>query len=161
VAWNDLKFESAAAGAGASGGGFSNASQRPMFQDGPGLPGDARAMPDVSGVASDFPGWPVVLAGHWLTDGGTSASTPLIATAMAILSAHQRRLGRPLLGPANGLFYRLARTNRGAFWDVTRGENTYRSGVRGYRAKRGYDLVTGLGVPQFAVLAKAIPAPGR
>jgi subtilase family serine protease len=161
VAWNDLRFESADAGAGASGGGFSIASRRPLFQDDLGLPGEARAVPDVSAVASNFPGWPVVLGGHWVTDGGTSASTPLIATAMAILSAHQRRLDRPPLGPGNGLFYRLARTSRAAFWDVTRGENTYRHGVRGYRAKRGYDLVTGLGVPQFAALARAIPAPGR
>jgi kumamolisin len=108
VAWNDLRFESADAGAGASGGGFSITSKRPMFQDGLGLPGDARAIPDVSAVASNFPGWPVVLGGHWVTDGGTSASTPLIATAMAILSADQHRLGRPLLGPANGLLYSLA-----------------------------------------------------
>ena len=107
VVWNDLRFESVSNGAGAGGGGFSAASVRPPFQQGLGLPGMMRTTPDVSAVASQFPGWPVVLAGHWETDAGTSAAAPLVASAMAILSAEQRRRHRPPIGAANGLFYAL------------------------------------------------------
>ena len=94
MVWNDLKFESVADGAGAGGGGFSVASARPPFQQRLGLPGRMRTTPDVSAVASQFPGWPVVLAGHWVTDAGTSAAAPLVASAMAILSADQQRRRR-------------------------------------------------------------------
>jgi len=31
--------------------------------------------------------------------------------------------------------------------------------VRGFRARRGYDLASGLGVPQFAALAAKLPEP--
>ncbi len=159
VAWNDLPWESAANGAGAGGGGFSSASSRPPFQRGLGLPGRARATPDVSAVASQFPGWPVVLGGNWTTDAGTSASAPLVAAAMAVLSADQRRSHRPPVGPANGLFYTLAPGTPGTLWDVVSGNNTYLPRVPGYRAKPGYDLASGLGVPEFAALAAGLPAP--
>ena len=75
VVWNDLRWISHD-GAGAGGGGFSVASPRPPFQQGLGLAGDKRTTPDVSAAASSFPAWPVVLGGHWVTDGGTSASAP-------------------------------------------------------------------------------------
>jgi subtilase family serine protease len=157
VVWNDLRWTTAAAGAGAGGGGFSIASPRPPFQKGLALPGNARTIPDVSAVASQYPGWPVVLAGNWVTDAGTSASTPLIATAMAILSADQQHQGRPPMGPADGLFYQLAQTAPATFWDVVSGSNRYLSRVRGFQAKPGYDLASGLGVPQFAALASSLP----
>jgi len=160
VVWNDLAFESVADGAGAGGGGFSVASARPPFQQGLGLPGETRTTPDVSAVASQFPGWPVVLAGHWVTDGGTSASAPLVASAMAILSADQQRLHRPPLGPANGLLYYLARCSPSTIWDVVSGNNGYLRTVPARTAKPGYDLASGLGVPQFAALAARLPPPG-
>ena len=99
VVWNDLRWESPTNGGGAGGGGYSVASARPAFQHGLGLHGNRRATPDVSAAASNFPGWPVVLGGHWETDGGTSASAPLIASAFAVLSADQRRAHRPRSGP--------------------------------------------------------------
>ena len=159
VVWNDLRWTSAAAGGGAGGGGFSVASARPPFQLGLGLPGRARTTPDVSAVASQFPGWPVVLGGNWVTDAGTSASTPLVASAMAILSADQRRRHLPPVGPADGLFYAMARSAPSTFWDVVSGANGYLRKVRAHRAKRGYDLASGLGVPQFGRLAATLPAP--
>jgi len=160
VVWNDLAFESVGDGAGAGGGGFSVASARPPFQQGLGLPGETRTTPDVSAVASQFPGWPVVLAGHWVTDGGTSASAPLIASAMAILSADQQRLHRPPLGRANGLLYYLARCAPSTIWDVVSGSNGYLRTVPARTAKPGYDLASGFGVPQFAALAARLPPPG-
>jgi kumamolisin len=160
VVWNDLAFETVSKGAGAGGGGFSVASARPPFQRGLGLPGTARTMPDVSAVASAFPGWPVALNGHWVTDAGTSAATPLVATAMAILSSDQRARHRPGVGPGNGLFYDLARHDPATRFDVVTGNNGYLRTVAPRRARRGYDLASGLGVPQFAALGAALPNPG-
>jgi subtilase family serine protease len=159
VVWNDLRWISAANGGGVGGGGFSSVSPRPPFQSGLGLPGRMRATPDVSAVASQFPGWPVVLGGNWTTDAGTSGSAPLVASAMAVLSAGQRRLRRPPVGPANGLFYALARSTPATFWDVVSGNNVYLPRVPGYAAKPGYDLASGLGVPQFAAVAAGLSAP--
>jgi subtilase family serine protease len=157
VAWNDLKWLSRSQGGGAGGGGYSIASPRPPFQDGLRLTGKTRAVPDVAAVASNLPGWPVVFANHWVIDGGTSGATPLIAAAMAILSTDQRRHGQPPIGPADGLFYNLSGRQPGTFWDVVHGNNRYLSRVPWFRAKRGYDLASGLGVPRFDVLASRLP----
>ena len=101
-------------GGGAGGGGYSLTSARPPFQLGLGLPGNRRAVPDLSAAASSFPGWPVVLGGHWTVDGGTSAAAPLVAAAMAVVSADLQRQHLPPVGPADGLFYYLARCRPGA-----------------------------------------------
>ena len=161
VVWNDLKWTPVSKGGGAGGGGFSVASRRPPYQAGLGLAGEARATPDVSAVASNFPGWPVELGGNWTVDAGTSASAPLVATAMAIISAQQQRRHRPPIGPASGLFYYLVKHSPKTFWDVVSGANGYLRKVPARHAKRGYDLASGLGVPQFALVAAALPAPAR
>ena len=101
----------------------------------------------------------MVLAGHWELDGGTSASTPLTATAFAIISANQRAAGEPPLGPVNGLVYALDRRAPSTIYDIVSGSNGYYRKIPGYDAKPGYDLASGLGVPQFAQLAGAIPPP--
>ena len=101
VVWNDLKWTPASDGGGAGGGGFSLKSARPPFQLGLGLAGNRRAVPDVSAAASSFPGWPVVLGGHWTVDAGTSAATPLVAAAMAVVSADLQRQHLPPVGPAD------------------------------------------------------------
>ncbi len=159
--WNDLKYVSALDGGGAGGGGFSLASPRPPFQDRLGQPGTARTVPDVSAAASQFPGWPVVLAGHWVTDAGTSGSAPLLASAMAIVSANERRRRRPPVGPANGLLYYEAGRAPGSMFDVVSGANGYLRKVVARHARRGYDLASGLGVPQFALLGAQLPPPAR
>ncbi len=158
VVWNDLRWTSRKNGGGAGGGGYSAVSPRPPYQRDDGIPGNRRTTPDISAAASNFPGWPVVLGGNWVKDGGTSASAPLIAAAMAVLSADQRRAHRPRLGPVNGLLYYLARCHRTATYDVVRGTNSYLPSVRGRRARRGYDLASGLGVPRFARLASSLPS---
>ena len=158
VVWNDLRWLSPSNGGGAGGGGFASHSRRGPYQRGLGLLGDRRAVPDVAAAASTFPGWPVALGGTWLIDGGTSAAAPLVASAMAVLSADLRRRRLPVVGPANGLFYYLAHRRRSAFWDVTRGNNGFFATVPAHFARRGYDLASGLGVPQFAAIARLIPA---
>ena len=116
-------------------------------------------MPDVSAAASSFPGWPIVNGGHWIVDGGTSAAAPLVASAMAVISANLRRRHLPPIGPADGLFYYLARHQPAALWDVVYGDNRFFRSIPGHRAKRGYDLASGLGVPEFAQVARELPAP--
>ncbi len=161
VVWNDLTWTPASQGGGVAGGGLSAFSARPPYQRGLGLPGGRRGIPDISANASNFPGWPVVLAGHWEVDGGTSATAPLMAGAFALLDAAQRARGRPRLGPVNGLLYRLHATSPRIFFDVVSGANGYTRRVRAWRARPGYDLASGLGVPQFARLARAIPLAAR
>jgi hypothetical protein len=43
--------------------------------------------------------------------------------------------------------------------DIVSGNNKYYPGISGWRAHRGYDLASGLGVPQFAAIAKLLPKP--
>jgi subtilase family serine protease len=158
VVWNDLHWLSSSEGGGAGGGGFASKSLRGPYQRGLGLPGDRRAVPDVAAAASNFPGWPVALGGTWLIDGGTSAAAPLIASAMAVVSADLERRHLPAVGPANGLLYYLARHRPSAFWDVIHGNNRFFAKVPARVARRGYDLASGLGVPQFAEIARVMPS---
>lgn len=160
VVWNDLRWTQPSDGGGAGGGGLSLFAPRPPFQAGLGLPGSNRAVPDVSAAASSFPGWPVVLGGNWVVDGGTSAAAPLVASAMAVISANLRRHHLPPIGPADGLFYYLARAQPDSLWDVVQGNNGFFPSIPAHFAKRGYDLASGLGVPQFAQIARHLPPPG-
>jgi Pro-kumamolisin, activation domain len=159
VVWNDLRWLSAGAGGGAGGGGLSDVSARPPFQRGLSVAGTRRATPDVAAHASSYPGWPVVLAGNWVVDGGTSASAPLLAAAFADIDARERRAGRPRLGPVDGLLYAMRRRAPDTFFDVVRGANGYDARVPAHRARPGYDLASGLGVPRFDRLARALPPP--
>lgn len=157
VVWNDLRWLPVSQGGGAGGGGFAAAGTRPPYQGGLGLPGNRRAVPDISVAASTFPGYPVVLNGHWVVDAGTSAAAPLVAAAFAVIDAREHALGKPSLGPVNGLMYYLYAHDRRALYDIVSGSNKYYPDVPGWRAHRGYDLASGLGVPQFAAIRMALP----
>lgn len=160
VVWNDLPWLASDDGGGAGGGGSATFSPRPAYQRGLAHgAGSRRAVPDVAAHASMLPGWPVVLAGNWIADAGTSASAPLLAGAFAAISARERAAGRPPLGPVNGLLYALARTTPGALFDVVAGANGYLGTVPGIAAAPGYDQASGLGVPRFDAIAAALPPP--
>jgi subtilase family serine protease len=155
--WNDLHWWPQG---GASGGGLVPAISRPPYQQGLNVAGDRRAVPDLSAVASNFPGWPSVMGGTWLVVGGTSAASPAIASEFALIDARLRTRHQPPLGPVNGLLYYLHRADPDTFYDVTSGNNRYSRKVPGYRAHPGYDLATGLGVPEPAQIAREIPPAG-
>lgn len=157
VVWNDLRWRPVSQGGGAGGGGFAATASRPPYQRGLRLRGNRRAVPDVAAAASNFPGYPVVLNNNWVADAGTSAATPLVAAAFAVIDARERALGKPSLGPVNGLLYYLYAHDRRAVYDVVSGNNKYYPKVPGWRAHRGYDLASGLGVPRFAAIAAALP----
>ena len=154
VVWNDSKYGEQAAG----GGGLSRKQPRPAYQDGFN-PQNHRAVPDVSALADIVPGWPDVINGKLQTVGGTSGATPLVAAATALVDAGQLKAGRPTIGLANGWFYEAAKTHPSAFYDITKGSNDL-SGVGCCQATAGYDLASGLGVPNWAVLPGLLPPPG-
>jgi subtilase family serine protease len=151
--WNDSAYGEYYAG----GGALSRREPRPAYQDGFVLQ-DHRAVPDVSALADMVPGWPDVLDGALLPVGGTSGATPFTAAAAALLDASQRAAGHPRIGLANGWFYQAA-SHPGAFFDITIGNNDL-AGVGCCQAKVGYDLASGLGVPNWAVLPATLPPPG-
>jgi kumamolisin len=159
VVWNDLAWLPADNGGGAGGGGISSFYRQPPYQRGLRVPGFGRDVPDVVAHASMLPPWPVVLAGNWVPDSGTSASAPLLASAFAVLSATQRATHRPPLGPVNGLLYWLRAHAPEALFDVVSGNNGYLRSVPGRPAEPGYDLASGLGVPRFDTLAFVLPPP--
>jgi subtilase family serine protease len=152
--WNDSAFGAAAAG----GGGMSRVEPRPAYQNGVN-PENHRAVPDVSALADTVPGWPVVLNATLQTVGGTSGSTPFTAAATALVDSSERTAGRPRVGLANGWFYQAATARPSTFFDVTSGDNDI-GGVGCCQAAVGYDLASGLGVPNWAALPAALPNQG-
>ena len=151
--WNDSVYGEKDAG----GGALSRKQPRPPYQDGF-VPQNHRAVPDISALADIVPGWPDVLDGALQPIGGTSGSTPFVAAATALVDGSQRTAGRPRVGLANGWFYKAA-SHPGAFFDVTTGNNDL-AGVGCCQATVGYDLASGLGVPNWSVLPAALPPPG-
>jgi kumamolisin len=132
-----------------SGGGGKSASfTRPPWQTGPGVPsGKARLVPDVSLIADPDEGAMVVFQGQVLQYGGTSLSAPAWAGFCALINEARVKAGAPTLPFLNPLIYPLAATG---FRDVTDGSNG------AYEATAGYDMVTGLGVPNLSALIQAL-----
>jgi kumamolisin len=160
VVWNDLPWLTPAQGGGAGGGGVTSAYARPPYQRYVRVPGRQRATPDLAVHASILPGYPIIANSQWLMDGGTSAAAPLAAAAFSTISARLRAAGKPPLGPVNGLLYWLRRRHPNALYDIVSGNNRYKRRVPGHRARRGYDLASGLGAPRFDRIARLVPPPG-
>ncbi|KAH9919439.1 subtilisin-like protein [Epithele typhae] len=145
-----------------SGGGFSNYYPRPAYQDAAvsaylaspnpnagRFNASGRGFPDIAAKA-DF--YLIEAAGLFAVQ-GTSASTPVVASVVALLNDRLASAGRPPLGFLNPWLYGEA---RGAFRTSSRA--TARSSARttpirtvpqGFDAVVGWDPVTGLGSPDF------------
>jgi subtilase family serine protease len=158
TAWNESGNAAVARYAGAlpwaSSGGRSAIFARPSYQDPVrAVVGSHRGIPDVALSASfsgssltfeSFTGAP----GTWKVAAGTSVATPYFAGIVAIADqALHTRLG--LLNPA---LYQLEQDRAPGIVTVTKGSNTvsFAQGrktitVGGYPARRGYNLVTGVG----------------
>jgi sugar lactone lactonase YvrE len=132
----------------ASGGGVSAFFARPSWQTGAGVPaGATRCVPDVAAAADPNYGATVVYQGKQVAIGGTSWSTPTWAAFCALINQSRVAAGKTPLGFLNPKLYPLVLTS--AFRDITSGTNNY------YSAGVGYDLSTGLGVPNVAALLAA------
>ena len=112
----------------------------------------------------------VLGTGVWAAGaGGTSASTPEFAAIISIADqmAHKR------LGLINPYLYELERRHAPGIVDITQGTNTVsfhanqqnNTGpiirIKGYDTRRGYDLVTGVGTPNAALLVPELVALAR
>ena len=99
-----------------------------------------------------FPWYPVV---------GTSAATPLTAMGIANINAALSARGLSRITNDGGsmdihsIVYSSA--NSSAFRDVTAGSNDIHS-LGGYAALTGFDMATGMGVPNFSTLANLLIA---
>jgi kumamolisin len=118
-----------------------------------------RTIPDVAADASANTGYFMVIGGKNIIEGGTSAASPLwaglIARMNAKLPAGKKRVGylTPLLYQAVAA---VGQTVGGAGCrDITQGENST-AAVGGYSSNRGYDAVTGWGVPNGTALLAAV-----
>jgi subtilase family serine protease len=159
TAWNTLPAPpSPGDGSSASGGGFSHLFARPSYQDG--VPGaeTTRGVPDVAGDAAFNTGMAVVSSGSTgqaivRPATGTSAAAPFWAGLIALAD----QLAHRHLGFINPAIYRIARgpLYHAAFHDITTGDNTFAlppTTITGYKARPGWDPVTGGGTPDARVL---------
>ena len=80
--------------------------------------------------------------------GGTSWGSPSWAALTALINQARATAGQNALGAINLFLYPLLGTT--SFRDITSGYNG------AYSAEVGYDMVTGLGVPDFAALEPAL-----
>ncbi len=132
-----------------SGGGESRFFRRPPWQKGPGIaPGAQRLVPDVSVTADPNEGAFFVLNGQVRQIGGTSWSAPIWAGFCALINEARLKARKPALPFLNTLLYPLMGT--ACFRDIQKGTNG------AYKAGRGYDMVTGIGVPNVKELIRTL-----
>jgi kumamolisin len=132
-----------------SGGGKSIFFGRPAWQTGAGVPGGSkRLVPDVSAVADPNTGAFLVFQGQTTQIGGTSWSAPVWAGFCALTNEARTKANKPPLPFLNPLLYPLMGTS--AFRDIKSGSNG------GFNAGPGYDMVTGIGVPNVKNLISAL-----
>ena len=123
--------ESAWSGAGS---GCSSYESKPSWQADSGC--SRRTVSDVSAVADPNTGVAVLFAGLWFTVGGTSASSPIIASVYALAGN---------AGSVNAGSYPYSHTS--GLFDVTSGSNGSCSPSYLCTGVAGYDGPTGLGTP--------------
>ncbi len=133
-------------------GGVSALFSRPAWQAR--IPADRdttgrRLSPDVAAVADPFTGVRIVYNQQSLIGAGTSQAAPIWAALTVLMNQYVSAHGGKPLGNLNPLLYRVASgANRPGFRDVGLGGNAVDL------ATSGYDLVTGLGTPDTANLAR-------
>jgi kumamolisin len=153
--WNDLPL-----GVGlASGGGQSSVFERPWYQEGFGLTGSGRLIPDVGMEAdttyqiSNFCSSGCRRSG-WQAGGGTSAAAPIFAGGIALMDEAVAAQGEASLGLLNPLLYRLGETHSRALVGITMGNNDV-YGLGCCEAAAGYNEATGWGSVNFGAFAPA------
>jgi len=112
---------------------------------------NGRAYPDVSVIGHSCP---VVDSGTVSGVDGTSCSSPVFASIVAILNDHQLSRGKKRLGFLNPVLYQMYQDNPKIFGDITEGDNwsteqaycpVRKDGGSdfGYKATKGFDPVYG------------------
>ncbi len=135
-------------------GGVSKLFPRPVWQRRLVIERDAgkrqrRLTPDVAALADPFTGVRIRFDQQDLVGAGTSQAAPVWAGLTAVMNQYLLQNGGQRLGDVNPLLYRVASgANSPGFRDVTLGGNAVDVSVP------GYDMVTGLGSPNVANLAR-------
>jgi subtilase family serine protease len=176
--WNDTRDkaanEFATGGPGpsplAGGGGKSVLFGRPAYQDGvQPVVGARRGVPDISMSAAcngavDTYGTYRGAPPGWSPTCGTSEATPLFAGIVALAD----QVAGHRLGLINPALYRLAADGARGIVDVTSGNNTvsFSQGgsthtVRGFAARKGYDLASGVGTVDALYLVYQLASLGN
>ena len=113
-----------------SGGGLSQIFPQPKYQSHLTHYSTARAVPDIALIADPKTPVSIVLNGKVIHVGGTSIGASLLAAYLALLKLDEF---------INPKLYKTAKHHDDAFHDIIIGNNGL------YQAKKGFDLVTGLG----------------
>jgi kumamolisin len=162
VVWWNVPGDRSQHGGGSTGGGVSVEFARPAWQrvrrvrslNADGI--DGRIVPDVAALAG-LPAYGLVFNGQSTLNGGTSAAAPVWASLIARIAARHGGKSLPFLAP---LLYQPGRDRRvrgrAAFTDIRQGDNISPTPGRGYRAREGYDAVSGWGVPDGEKLLAAL-----
>ncbi|KAI0693673.1 family S53 protease [Cerioporus squamosus] len=151
-----------------SSGGFSNIFARPDYQSAAvssylsalgstnsGLYNTTgRGFPDISAQALNYL---IRESGAWELVLGTSMSTPVFASVVALLNDERLKAGKAPLGFVNPLLYSQG---AGAFNDVTNGTNNG-CGAEGFPALVGWDPATDLGTPDYSKLLSVVMAAAK
>jgi subtilase family serine protease len=162
-AWNLYASGTTSPSPSASGGGTSEYFARPSWQNSvKAITGAHRGVPDISmsaacdGSVDVYSSYEGAGAAGWSLICGTSEATPEFA---AIVALADQVAGHPL-GLLNPKLYSLLAKHAPGLVDVTSGNNTVSflqgsatpTKVTGYQARKGYDLVTGVGTVNAALL---------
>jgi kumamolisin len=134
-----------------SGGGKSRFFKRQSWQKGAGMPsGSQRLVPDVSATADPAEGVFLILNGEPFPQelGGTSWSAPVWAGFCALINEARAKANKPPLPFLNPLIYPLL--GSASFRDIVEGNNG------AFDDGPGYDMVTGVGVPNIKQLIAAL-----
>jgi len=157
-----------------SGGGFSQEFPVPSIQQtmvndylnsGVALPPSCsynasnRATPDASALGDIR--FQIVEDGSVESIGGTSASAPTFASIISLLNEQRLNGNKSPLGFLNPWIYQTASAHPNAFFDVTTGDNILagccpKTDIGGFNAAPGWDPATGVGTPNYHVLATLI-----
>ncbi|KAJ7869868.1 family S53 protease [Mycena olivaceomarginata] len=109
-----------------------------------------RGFPDVSAQGENIE---IVVDGQFGTVAGTSCSSPIFASVVALLNDELVAAGKPTLGFLNPFLYSSA--GRAALNDVMFGDNPG-CATDGFFGNTGWDAVTGLGTPNYTALRTAV-----
>jgi len=154
VVWNENVVDGYTS-SGGTGGGISTFYSQPSWQTGTGVPSGAmRCVPDVAAPADPAAGAYLWLNGAATSIGGTSWSSPSWAGFCALINQARANAGQAPMGLLCPYIYQLAGTS--CFRDITSGNNATTNSGGLYSAGTGYDLCTGIGVPNVQTLAQTL-----
>jgi len=106
-------------------------------------------MPDIAAFSESVE---IVWRGFTQLVGGTSCATPIVAGVVSLLNDARLNANKPPMGFLNPFLYQTLAANPDAFIDIDKGENHNGCCKTGFKAAKGWDPITGVGVPNWPKL---------